>query len=49
MPPIANQLVPQSTDRVYHLHAPADPAQATAPAIVVFHGGGQDASTIARR
>ena len=49
MPLITNQLVPQSTDRVYHISVPGDPGQEVAPAIVVFHGGGQDATTIARR
>jgi poly(3-hydroxybutyrate) depolymerase len=46
---MTNQLVPQGTDRVYHISVPADPAQEVAPTIVVFHGGGQDATTIARR
>jgi hypothetical protein len=49
MPVMTNQLVPQGTDRVHHISVPADPAQEVAPAIVVFHGGGQDATTIARR
>jgi poly(3-hydroxybutyrate) depolymerase len=49
MPVMTNQLVPQATDRVYHISVPADPGQEVAPAIVVFHGGGQDATTIARR
>ena len=49
MPVLTNQLIVQGGDRTYHIHVPADPAQATVPAIVVFHGGGQDAETIARR
>jgi poly(3-hydroxybutyrate) depolymerase len=46
---LTDQLISQSTDRSYHISVPEDPGQATAPAIVVFHGGGQDAATIARR
>ncbi len=42
------QLVPTST-RTYHVHVPDNPPQPAVPAIVVFHGGGQDAATIARR
>ena len=49
MPVLTNQLIVQGGDRTYHVHVPANPAQATVPAIVVFHGGGQDAETIARR
>jgi poly(3-hydroxybutyrate) depolymerase len=49
MPVLTDQLVPQATDRVYHISVPDNPAQDVAPAIVVFHGGGQDAATIARR
>jgi poly(3-hydroxybutyrate) depolymerase len=46
---LTNQLIAQGGDRTYHVHVPANPAQATVPAIVVFHGDGQDAATIARR
>ena len=49
MPVLTDQLIAQGGDRTYHVHVPANPAQATVPAIVVFHGGGQDAATIARR
>ena len=49
MPVYTDQLIAQAGDRTYHVHVPANPAQATVPAIVVFHGGGQDAATIARR
>jgi len=49
MPFLTNLVLQQSTDRVFHLHVPANPAAATAPAIIVFHGGGQDPQTIARR
>jgi poly(3-hydroxybutyrate) depolymerase len=35
--------------RTYHVEVPDDPAQATLPVIIVFHGGGQDAATIAKR
>ena len=38
-----------TTDRTYHIQVPATPPQATVPAIVVFHGGGQDVTEIARR
>ena len=43
MPVLTNQLIVQGGDRTYHVHVPANPAQTTVPAIVVFHGGGQDA------
>ena len=49
MPVLTSQPIPQNHDRTYHVHVPADPAQSSVPAIVVFHGGGQDAVTIARR
>ena len=49
MPVLTNQLIVQGGDRTYHVHVPANPAQASVPAIIVFHGGGQDAATIARR
>jgi poly(3-hydroxybutyrate) depolymerase len=49
MPVLADQPIPQNNVRAYHIHVPANPTQATVPAIVVFHGGGQDAATIARR
>jgi len=49
MPVLTNEPIPQNHDRTYHVHVPDNPAQASVPAIVVFHGGGQDAATIARR
>jgi poly(3-hydroxybutyrate) depolymerase len=49
MPVLTDQVVPQNTDRSYHIHVPANPPQDPVPAIIVFHGGGQDAATIARR
>jgi len=35
--------------RTYNIEVPASPVLATLPAIIVFHGGGQDAAAIARR
>ncbi len=35
--------------RTYSVEVPDNPPQATIPAIIVFHGGGQDAATIAAR
>lgn len=49
MPVLTNQTVPQAALRTYHVHVPANPAQAAVPAIVVFHGGGQDVQTIMAR
>jgi poly(3-hydroxybutyrate) depolymerase len=49
MPVLTNQPIPQNNTRIYHIHVPANPTQATVPAIIVFHGAGQDAATIARR
>jgi poly(3-hydroxybutyrate) depolymerase len=46
---LTNQLIAQGGDRTYHVHVPANPASQSVPAIVVFHGDGQDAATIARR
>jgi poly(3-hydroxybutyrate) depolymerase len=34
--------------RNYHVEVPDDPPTATVPAIIVFHGGGQDVTTIAK-
>jgi hypothetical protein len=47
VPVLTNQLIAQGGDRTYHVQVTANPAQATVPAIVVFHGDGQDAATIA--
>ena len=49
MPLLQNQIMSGPSRRTYHVHIPADPPQATVPAIVVFHGGGQDVATIAQR
>jgi poly(3-hydroxybutyrate) depolymerase len=49
MPLIRGQVLSGTTDRTYHVQVPATPPQATVPAIVVFHGGGQDVTEIARR
>jgi poly(3-hydroxybutyrate) depolymerase len=46
---LSSQLIAQGGDRTYHVHVPANPTQAAVPAIIVFHGDGQDAATIARR
>ena len=35
--------------RTYHVEVPANPLRSTLPVIVVFHGGGHDAETIAAR
>ena len=35
--------------RSYAIHVPDDPVGATVPAIVVFHGGGRDVTTVAAR
>ncbi len=37
------------TGRTYHVQIPSDPVLAVLPVIIVFHGGGQDAATIAAR
>ena len=42
MPLIRGQVLSGTTDRTYHIQVPATPPQATVPAIVVFHGGGQE-------
>jgi poly(3-hydroxybutyrate) depolymerase len=49
MPFLSNQTLQQQVDRTYHVYVPDNPAGATVPAIVVFHGGGQDVKTIAAR
>jgi poly(3-hydroxybutyrate) depolymerase len=38
-----------SRRRTYHVQVPDDPAGPSVPVIIVFHGGGQDAITIAKR
>ncbi len=49
MPVLTDQTLPQAATRTYHVHVPANPTQATVPAIVVFHGGGQDVQAIMAR
>ncbi len=49
MPLLTDQLIAQPGDRTFHVHVPADPPQESVPAIIVFHGSGQDVETIARR
>ena len=44
---LSDQTLPGDPARTYHIEIPANPAQALAPVIIVFHGGGQDAATIA--
>lgn len=46
---LTGQEISTDLSRTYHVHVPDDPPQATVPTIIVFHGGGQDADTIARR
>jgi poly(3-hydroxybutyrate) depolymerase len=46
---LRNQVVSATVSRTYHVHVPANPCQASVPAIIVFHGGGQDVATIAGR
>ncbi len=49
MPLLTNQLITPNAERTYHVHVPENPGQATVPAVIVFHGDGQDVETIARR
>jgi poly(3-hydroxybutyrate) depolymerase len=49
MPLIMGQHLNQPARRTYHIQVPDNPVQAVLPVIIVFHGGGQDAATIARR
>lgn len=46
---IGNQQFQMPKDRTYHAYVPDSPVAAQLPAIVVFHGGGQEVETIARR
>ena len=46
---LTGQEVVASRRRTYHVQVPDDPAGPTVPVILVFHGGGQDAITIAKR
>lgn len=49
MPLLTGQTLTVGLRRAYHVHVPDDPGQAVVPVIIVFHGGGQNATTIARR
>lgn len=49
VPLLPGQTLPTPISRTYHVYIPDNPVQTTVPAIVVFHGGGQDAQNIARR
>jgi poly(3-hydroxybutyrate) depolymerase len=46
---LTSQEIIGSVTRSYTIHVPDNPVGATLPAIVVFHGGGQDVTTIAAR
>jgi poly(3-hydroxybutyrate) depolymerase len=46
---LTGQEIVASRRRTYHVQVPDDPAGPTVPVILVFHGGGQDAITIAKR
>ena len=46
---LTGQEIAGSRRRTYHVQVPDDPAGPTVPVILVFHGGGQDAITIAKR
>lgn len=47
MPPLPGQTLQSPISRTYNVYIPDNPPQATVPAIIVFHGGGQDVRTIA--
>ncbi len=49
MPLLTRQPLNGTIQRTYHIQVPANPVQALLPVIIVFHGGGQDAKTIAAR
>jgi poly(3-hydroxybutyrate) depolymerase len=49
MPLLTGQELAGSVRRTYHVEVPANPLRPTLPVIVAFHGGGQDAKTIAAR
>jgi polyhydroxybutyrate depolymerase len=46
---LRNEMVSATISRSYHVHVPENPGDASVPAIIVFHGGGQSAATIAAR
>lgn len=47
MPPLPGQALQSPISRTYNVYIPDNPPQATVPAIVVFHGGGQSVQSIA--
>lgn len=49
MPLFTGQTVTGQVTRTYTVQVPDNPATATVPTIIVFHGGGQDTATIAAR
>jgi poly(3-hydroxybutyrate) depolymerase len=49
MPLITGQTVTGQVTRTYTVQVPDNPSTAVVPTIIVFHGGGQDAATIAAR
>jgi poly(3-hydroxybutyrate) depolymerase len=49
MPLLTNQPITMNRQRRYHIQVPDNPPSATVPAIIVFHGGGEDPATIAAR
>ncbi len=49
MPLLPGRTLATPTSRTYHVYIPDHPVLPTVPAIVVFHGGGQDAEKIALR
>ncbi len=49
MPLLPGRTLSTPISRTYNVYIPDNPVQTTVPAIFVFHGGGQDAQTIARR
>lgn len=49
MPPLFDQSLQTHPNRTYDLFVPDNPLEETVPAIIVFHGGGQDVQTIEAR
>jgi len=47
MPLLTNQTISMNGDRTYHVQVPDNPPAATVPAIIIFHGAGQDPAQIA--
>lgn len=46
---LTGQELSVTTRRTYHVEVPDDPPQEIVPAVVIFHGGGQDVDEIAAR